>query len=286
MTEPSAYKTEAATVADIAYAATEPAELHPGALAHVIVPEGAESVTLDLERFADMPARRRGQVVVWDAQSFTKYVNAQMTAGTTVYTDVRGSTLAAVINGHQAPASADPGWGDHRAVLQLRHTPQWDAWNGFCGQMRNQVAFAEFIEDHLADIFEPSGAEMLELAQTFEAKTGVDFKSSTILDTGQRQLRYEETVNATASNGTLTIPKQVTLGLQPYEGSKSYRVTARFRFRINNGALTLGLILDDPVKVLETAFDDIRADVAETLDLDIPVLAGVPAVSLHPGYPR
>jgi uncharacterized protein YfdQ (DUF2303 family) len=152
--------------------------------------------------------------------------------------------------------------------------------------MHGQVAFAEFIEDHLADIYDPSGAEMLELAQTFEATTGVEFKSSQLLDSGQRQLRYEETIDARSSNGTLTVPKQVTLGLQPYEGSNSYRVTARFRFRIGGGNLQLSLILDDPRKVLETAFDEILADVTAGLTENIPVLAGTPAAALHPGYFR
>jgi uncharacterized protein YfdQ (DUF2303 family) len=130
-----------------------------------------------------------------------------------------------------------------------------------------QLEFAEFIEDHLPNFVTPSAADMLELAQTFQATTKVDFASSQRVKSGETQLTYAEQQTATAGKkGNLSIPDTFEIALQPFENGPAYKVQARFRYRIHNGALTLGYRLTRPQDVRREAFNEVVTGI--NLDTD------------------
>ena len=182
--------------------------------------------------------------------------------------DIDNATVLGVIDGVD-------GWRRQQVTLRLRKSREWGEWMGVDGKLFTQHEFAEFIEDHLSTIAEPDGAKLLDICQTLQATKGVNFKSQTILASGQRQLRYEETVEAKAGQkGDLMIPDTLTLVVRPFQGSDPVAITARFRFRLNDGALRLGVKLAEPERVLEEAFDRIVADVAN--GVPVPVLFGRP----------
>lgn len=245
----------------------------------VIVPEGGQQCTIDLglEQYLDAPPRVKGTTVLHDAVSLVDLVKEHEWEATKVYADLGHFRFTAVFNGawkSSPETDSEPGWSDHRSQLTLTKTPEWLHWESRNGQSMSQTAFAEHVEDGLAEIVEPAAAEMLELAQTFHANTGVAFKSSTILASGQRQLHYEETTTARAGQkGDITIPQEFVLGVAPFEGSPAYRVTARFRFSVREGTLSIGYKLDRPHVVLRSAFDDTVGEVAEAVES--PVFRGV-----------
>jgi uncharacterized protein YfdQ (DUF2303 family) len=177
-----------------------------------------------------------------------------------------------VVNGHEAEAA---GWSDHRATLRLRHTPEWKRWIERDGKIEGQTKFAEHIEDCLADIVEPEAAVMLELAQHFQAAVKVNFRSAKQLSDGQRQLVYEETVEAKAGQrGEIVIPGSFVVGVAPFEGSVGYKLNARLRYRLSDGQLLIGYVLDRPDKVIRAAFDDVLAEVETATGLQ--AFAGTP----------
>lgn len=248
----------------------------------VVVPEGAHQQTIDLnlEQYQEWPDRVKGSTTLHDADSFTRFVMEHESSAAKVYASLPQFRFVAVFNDAFKIEGDDgqPGWADHRASLTLTKTPEWLHWEGKNGQMMGQGAFAEHIEDGLDEITEPVAAEMLELAQTFHANTGVQFKSSTILASGQRQIQYEETTTARAGQkGDIVIPKELVLGLAPFEGSDAYKIKARFRFSVSDGNLKIGYKLDRPHDVLKSAFDDTVALVAEAVES--PVFRGLPVGS-------
>lgn len=269
-------RTEADAVADLAEAAVEPSIIDPDdSLLSVIVPQGAEHKLIDLEQFKPAPDRKRGSVMLHDANSLVAYTAAhEEGAHTAIYADVESATIVAVLNGHGqhqlrsdgAPnrtRSASTGWGDHWAQVRLRQTDNWKHWSGKDTRWLRQTEFAEHIEEGLIDIVDPAAALMLEMAQTFQANSRVAFKSSTMLTSGQRQLVYEETVEAKAGQkGTIAVPTSFTLGVAVFEGqTEGHRVSARLQFRINGGDLTMRYLLDRPRDVVRAAFDAIVGDV-------------------------
>ncbi|MGH8867103.1 MAG: DUF2303 family protein [Actinomycetes bacterium] len=250
----------------------------------VTVPAGGELQVVDLEEAADRyrsePRRKTGNVTVYDAASFVGYLAKHGLAQTEVYADVRAQSLVAVVNGHEKSDEDGweglAGWGDHRVTLRLFTTPAWDAWIRRDREIGGQVDFAEHVEDRLVDVVNPPGATMLELAQTFQATTKVAFESSKRLSSGERQLEYREQQQASAGRkGDVTIPDTFELGLVPYEGAERYKVTARLRYRIAEGSLRIGYVLDRPEEVLRSAFADIVAFVES--GISHPVYRGVPA---------
>ncbi len=262
----------AQAVIDTAISSVDPHELTPGFVGGVMVPAGAKYHEIDLSSYLPEPTRKRGTVHVHDAASLIAYAAGHATPATRLFADVYARTLVLVLNGHADDAA---GWGDHKAQLVLKHTPEWSAWAALDGKLVAQTDFAEHIEDRLDDIQSPPGADLLELAQTFQAKTGVEFASAIVLESGQRQLTYKETIDARAGQaGQVVIPKEFELGLRPFEGGDAYKVVARLRYRINGGHLTIGYQLTRVEDVLRSAVNDVIEQVAEATGLG--VLRGVP----------
>lgn len=273
---------EVQAIVDTTYAAAGPRELDPETRYAVVVP-GADHESGHLEiiepqpdQFRETPRRPSGTTVVYDVDSLKVLWEKHSLPFSEVFGDPERFVIHAVLNADQG-ASAAPGFRDHRLELVCKQTPAWLAWNAFDGKMLEQREFAEFIEERVSDIVEPTGADMLELAQSFEATTSAQFKSATVLSSGQRSIQYEETIAAKAGQtGTLEIPKDFVVGLIPFEGmTEGYRVTARFRYRLRNGHLSLGFKLDRPEDVIRNAFLDRCRDASEATGSQ--VIIGRPA---------
>lgn len=245
--------------------------VEPGELYMVTTVDGGHEI-VDTDAYADQPRRPVGSSTVYDVASFLAYVRKhQSGAFTEVWQDETVQTVTAVLDSHGGPSG--PGWGQHRVTLRLRPSQAWLDWTGQSGKIIRQDLFAEFIEDHVADIIEPAAADMLELAQTFQATKGVDFESSKFLDSGHRQLVYKESVEAKAGKrGQIDIPNTFKIGVRPFLGMDPYRVTCRFRYRINDGDLALGYKLDRPDEVLRAAFTGVVEAIAE--EIEQPIYAG------------
>lgn len=269
MTEPN----NAQAIIHAAQEAVEPFAANEDVDFYIARNAGGQPVILDLKaeraKYEYWPDRTTGHPSVYTHQAFETYVKRHWTDELEVWADDQRGAVVAVFDSHGEHA----GWGQHRLTLTLRQTVDWQTWVGLSGKMIKQTDFAEFIEDNIENIVNPSSADMLELAQSFQANSGVTFESSKFLDSGHRQLEYRESVEAKAGRrGQLEIPNFFELALQPYVGLNAYRVKARFRYRINDGDLLLGYKLDRPEDVLRTAF----TETVETIgnDLGLTVLDG------------
>lgn len=264
----------AQTIVNTAIQAARPHNLEPGAVYAFHTGESIHTVDLTGPEHTGEPPRKAGTTTVRDAVSFGAYFEKHSDVDTEVYADADRLTVTAVLDAHTADAAR---WSGHRLTLALRKTEAWEQWKEHDGRLLPQEQFAEFLEDHLPELLDPSAADMLEVAQSIQAATKVDFQSATRLNSGQRQFQFVETTTAKAGQkGQLTVPETFTIGLIPFEGSEGYRLTARFRYRIGReGGLALGYRLDRPGDVLRTAFQDVVTAIGEQIDQ--PVMNGTPA---------
>lgn len=243
-----------------------------------LVPPGCKVQVEDLERLGPFPRRHKGDRTLHTALAFSSLVNdlkiqadAEGLNVTRIYGDADSCSIVAVFNDD---GTDQPGWRDHTVKVAVRKTEEWVHWAAKDNHMLSQEDFAEHVEAGLAEIAEPAAADMLELAQTFHAKKGVEFESSTVLTSGQRKLVYKETLTAVAGQrGDLVVPNTITLVLSPFEDSDPVRVTARLRYRLVEGHLTIGYKMDRPKIVLRDAFAAICSVVEFSTGL--PVLAGL-----------
>lgn len=252
---------DAKAIIDLAVGAAVPRPLDADAVYSIVVPEDAEHKVVDLESFLAVPRRKRGVVRLHNPASLSAYVvRHDAKDGTAaLFADLDAARIVGVLNG---PSDEAPGWGDHRAELTLRQTPAWKRWMSRNGIIDSQAKFAEHIEDGLAEIAEPPGADLLELAQNFQATTKAAFRSARHLNNGQRQLVYEETIDAKAGEkGQITIPAEFLIVVAPFEGSEVQTIAARLRYRLRDGNLAIGYVLDHPEVVIRSAFSDVLAKV-------------------------
>lgn len=255
-------ETETAAAAALAASAFEAEQLLPGEL-YLVADGPGEQRLLDLTEYGDRPRRLTAERKFYDAGSFARYLDRHGLASTEVFADVQTARVVAVIDASEPSAGpatpGDPGWGEHLATLTLTKSPSWLAWTAKDGVLMPQAQFAEFIELNAADVLDPSSADLLDLAQTFEATKAVEFESSERLADGQIRLAYRETVQAKAGQkGDVEIPAEIKLGVRPYIGGPVYGVRARFRYRIDREQhLTLGFVLERPQVTLDAAFEDV-----------------------------
>ncbi|MGW1661022.1 DUF2303 family protein [Streptomyces microflavus] len=265
-------------VIDVAMRAAQPHQLEPGNFYTLVTPGGGvQKVDLTGPEHTGVPARKSGTTVVRDVDSFLAYFDKHGDFASEVYADVETRTITAVLDAHETEA---PRWGGHRLELRLRPTSAWRAWTSMDGQLVSQGQFAEFVEDNLVDLVEPTAATMLELAESFEVTTSAEFQSSQRLESGARKFSYiEEQTGKAGHKGEITIPATLTLALRPFEGTEPYKVIARFRYRLDRqkGELRLGFKIERPEDTLAAAFEDIRTLVDDGIPEHIAVLNGAPS---------
>lgn len=225
------------------------------------------------KKYADRPDRKTGEFKVGDAPSLIAYVLRHETPGTELWADLERRSILAILDGN----GVEPGHSQHAARLVLNHTPEWKAWSALNRKPQTQAQFAEHIEDNLDSIAEPTGGDLLDLVTTLKVAKSAEFDSATRLSTGEVQFGYHETQTASAGKkGELTIPETFTLGIAPFQGSPTYKVGVRLRYRMSEGNLTLTYVLDQPEKILEHAFQDVLTDVTDAV-VESPLFIGWPA---------
>lgn len=255
--------TETAALAAIAIASA--GQFKVGETPYVVLPQGYK--VEDLEKLLPHPTRPRGKIELSTADSFIAYVNKYVGGATNLYISLVGDDrprFTAVFNDH----AELPGWRDFSAEYLPTFSREWNSWIERHGKQMAQADFARFIEDNLPDIVAPSGADMLAVAHTLEAKKDVTFRSATRLSDGAQEFTYNEEIQGTAGKGTIAVPQTFDIGIPVFEGGPAYRITARLRYRIiDGGRLVLWYDLLRSHKVFEDAIDELRTQIEKGTSL-------------------
>jgi uncharacterized protein YfdQ (DUF2303 family) len=275
MTEPITDCT-AGVVRDLALDAAVPNKLEPGSIYGWLSDGKVHLTDLTGDAYRELPGRKRGTVTVRDVASFAHYFERHADADTEAYADLDNATFTAILDAHKTDAAR---WEQHRLVLALQTTLPWRTWLANDRRWLSQQEFAEFLEDNCRDLAPDgpvSAADLLEVAQCFQAHTKVNFAKGTRLATGQTQLTYVEDVTASAGQrGEIVIPSEFALAIVPYEDCAARLLSARFRYRLADGELRLGYFLNDPARVAREACEEIAGKVAAACE--VTVMQGRPA---------
>ena len=102
------------------------------------------------------------------------------------------------------------------------------------------------------------------MVRSFRATTKVAFRQEVVDKSGARALEYVEETAATAgSKGQLEIPDGFGLVLAPFVGADIKALPARFRYRLAEGRVSFGVVLEQPAQVAKAAFDAELARIAQ-----------------------
>lgn len=235
--------TENEIVASLALAASEHRfldEKHP----YVILGEDQRIQNLDYLR--DAPSRIKADFKAESLESFIAYIEKFKNLKTALFCSQKHTWLRAIIDYH---ANNSPSWATHHVAYAPELSPQWKNWIFYSAKWFSQESFANFIENNLSDIVQPSGAELLEIASSLEAKKSTDFKSAIRLKDGTSELSFMDTLQT-----KVAVPAKIILGISPFENSRNYMLSARLRYRIKENDLEFCYLLDRPEKILEEEF--------------------------------
>ena len=242
---------------------------------HLVIPEGFKHIDLSasMEKAGEYPNRKTGTVQLGDLSSFNVYVADQGEPYETyIYADPDARTLTAVLNEHDK-GDDHAGWRDFRAVYKAELSREFTNWLQYNKKPMEQEDFAIFLEDNIADVVEPSGETLLQVALTLQAKTEVNFSSHKRLDNGQVQFAYSETVDARAGTGMIEIPREFTIGLRLFKNGDGYKIRARLKYRLGGGKLKFWYELDRADNAIEDAF---QAYIDQARENGFTVLIGKP----------
>lgn len=274
-------KSETAAIIAAGTAMAGPFQAKEGGVPVIVVPEGYK--VEDIERYLDFPARARGIIKAETPDAFIAYFNrfADETEdgkddpdGCSMVFARSGDFLVKGIIDWHVPHD-QPGFAEHRVTYEAPRSDEWKIWTAMNGTAMPQADFSRFIEDNVKDIREPAGADVLEVARQMEVKKNVEFASAERLSDGQREFTYNETVEGSTRRGQLKIPEEFKLGIPVFIDGPAYEVTARLRYRINGGQLSLWYDLFRPHEIERDAFGEVVKKIDDGISVD--VLMGMPA---------
>lgn len=247
----------------------------PDARPYAVVPDGYAIQTLPTAR---TPERPRALVRLRDAASFIKYWADHHERNSRIFATLDPARFLAVFDEFLTndPAETEDiddqaNWREFRAIFEPPASREWKLWTGADRKAMGQLAFAEFLQDNLPDVTEPDGAALLEMALNFEAAQSGTFVATQRLQNGSHNLQWRSDNNA---SGTVQLPEHITLSIPVFENEQPSQLTARLRYRVKEGALSLWYELVRPHKVLESAFratwDRIAQETGAVLLLGMP----------------
>ena len=237
-----------------------------------IIRTGDGYEVVDTEKYEASPRRKRGKATFRDRDSFAAYITRHSDSKSVIFVDPEAHTFECIFDHHEA-GELDPseaGWGEHRALLELRFTPSWTAWQSLNGWWIGQQDFAEFLELRIPDINHPDGAALLEIVRTLRIKLETNWSNTVVLQNNTVQMTWTEDM----TTGNVVVPEDFTLVMRPFDGGDNEVLTAKLRFTKPDaqGKVKFKFDLGENLRaVLDAAVDKIAASLDET---GVPVFKG------------
>lgn len=254
-----------------------------------------KSVKAIVEEWRIAPIRKTGVATVTTLESFVDLTNRHKTPESVIFaeTDWQKPSLTAVIDYHENLSDGQADNGKHRVLYEFPRSQEWEAWAGVHGQSLDQATFAEFIEDHIADLSAPDTREEEDFRQMFGFKvaypnelvalsrglavhTETRVKSNLVLQSGEGEITWDEEHKDAAGN-KLTVPGLFILSIPAFHMGETMRIPVRLRYRVRAGALSWTVLLYRPdVFITQEVLRNLQTAADET---ELPRFVGTPEMS-------
>lgn len=204
------------------------------------------------EPYRTQPLRRKGTAIVDTLDSFVELVNRQKDEDSAIFatTSLPHVKLTAVLDYNRGPDGEmkhQPRFGQHRIDYPFPLTEEFKAWMAMNGKPFEQMKFAQFLEDHVAELASPTDGEtslyqqqfqvrianpmeLITLSRDLEVYVKAEFKQSARLQSGERAITFKsEHVNS--QGDVITIPGLFIISLPAWIDGEPVRIPARLRYR-------------------------------------------------------
>lgn len=253
-----------------------------------------QEVTKHFDANRSNPIRRVGTAAVSSLESFVDHVKRFADEDSAIFADRNPASpkLLAVLDYHRRTAAGLPRFGYHRTQYDFPLSDEWKAWKSKNGARMSQPDFAQWVEDHLADIVDPAiagkGAQhflsllscgfanaqkLLELSRGLTVHVGARVANHTNLASGEASIIFEAK-HTDEKNAPLKVPGAFLLGIPVFKSGAPYQIAARLRYRVNGGEVHWSYELFQADAVFDHAIDE--ACEAAKKGTGLPVFQGKP----------
>ena len=242
------------------------AQVTPGYRPFVLLPQADGSIQpayLEADFEAPLPHFVRQRVLLYDLESFIRYIEKFKLAVTVVFVDMNGGEFVAVLDYHGD--SDSPGRGAHRACYKPQYSPEFLAWRQIRGKPLTQEQFLEHLRAWGSPIQNLTDADLIEMASSLDFNTTSQFSSHVERVKGGRKLLINEVVEGSAQlkGKTVTVPDKLQLSMPVFLGSVLYDFSADLLYRPQNGALRITVELNREPYLIRAAVKHLMDAITE-----------------------
>lgn len=262
----------------------------------LLLPQGIEAHSLKpfLDEYRRAPERRKGIAYLGDLDSFIAHAKRFADEDSALFADPSATnpSLTAVLDYHRIGSDGAPRFGQHRGVYSFPLSDEWQAWQKSNGKAMGQAEFAEFVENRVTDLADPSGAgesalalaeaigatfaspsKLLELSRGLSLRVGARVQNATNLTTGEVQMQFV-TEHQDERGAPLKVPGAFLVALPVFRSGALYQLAARLRYRLRDGVVSWFYELHRSDRVFEHAFKE-ACDLAQK-ETNLPLFVGAP----------
>ncbi len=254
-----------------------------------------ESVAGLFEPYRSAPKAKTGTANVTTIESFIELTERHKTEHSVIFavTDWQKPSLTAVIDYHKNASGGPADNGKHRIHYAFPRSEEWKAWSDIHNKALDQSEFAEFIEDHIADLAAPDSMEAEDFQEKFGFKvaypnelvalsrglavhTETRVKSNLVLQSGEGEITWDEEHKDAAGN-KLKVPGMFILQIPAFHMGAPLRIPVRLRYRVKAGAVVWTVLLYRPdVFITQEVLRDLEQAASRT---ELPKFVGTPEMS-------
>lgn len=199
-------------------------------------------------------------VKIETADSLVDYVNRFKGPTSMLFAEISSNRIVGLLDFHAADAAEHV---THRVNMELPFSEEWQLWTKISGKMMPQLEFARFIEENAADIRAPAAGDLLDACRDLQVHRKVNFIKAVRTNSDNENFEYSDETNATSKRDSIEVPTKFVLGLPVYFGDKEREIHAFLRWKLDDGALMLGIQLHRLEHVRQAVFKEIVQDVAD-----------------------
>ncbi|TAM23392.1 MAG: DUF2303 family protein [Nevskiaceae bacterium] len=210
------------------------------------------------------PQRTARAVVAHEVGGLVSYVNRFKNPRTALYcTSDKQPSLLARIDDHQPN---EPSHVEHTATYPCPVTEEWGRWTGKDRVKHDQKTFAEFIEENIRDVVEPSGTAFLAAITNFSDTRKVEFRSATRLSDGSVNFQYADNEKMVE----VAFPSKIVIAIPVFMGMPDrYQIDARVKYQLTGSDLKMWFELDRPDLRRKAAYEELIERVEKETGLPV-----------------
>lgn len=253
------------------------------------------------DEYRDAPKCYRGVARVTRIESFIDHVTRFKDPASALFAkdDMERPELMAVLDYSLGRIDGEvhaPRYGQHRTLFQFPLSDEWKKWTGKNGAKMGLTEFAEFIEDRFIDVEQvtdvsklngdiqklvgtvgaaslASPSALIELSRGLKVHVKDEVTNAASIASGEVEVQFKSEHTDKFGN-KLSVPSLFILNIPVFARGEVYRVAARLRYRVKDGALTFWYELWGIDRVFELAFTDVCEAAREKTGL--PLIYGQP----------